>query len=224
MAENLTLHDQEELAECERVIRNGMEEATAIDQAEILVANHGHVKLAVARALYKIYSNKWYKKSHSSFEKYLIDRFDGRLSRGHAYRWIEWMKTSDKMSPIGDIPNEYMARNLQLVPEPLKEKVLDEAIKRGNTTGKNLSDLTYEIFANLPADEQLEVAKHIEEKNSHRGQSPPKVGKSSAQLKDEAEQCVARLRKTAGRLLKGKALLAVNRKLDSVMEAIRGAK
>ena len=84
------------LAELEQLIERGLETFVEV----------GH-------ALREIRDRRLYQPQHTTFEAYLRDRWQPRLSRQHAHRLIQAAQVADVLSPIGDVPaNEAQAREL----------------------------------------------------------------------------------------------------------------
>jgi rubrerythrin len=85
--------ERELLAELEAVVERGMQ--TFIE---------------VGQALMAIRDQRLYRETHSSFEKYLDERWG--ISRAQGYRVIDAARVADAVSPIGDVKNEAIAREL----------------------------------------------------------------------------------------------------------------
>jgi 16S rRNA G966 N2-methylase RsmD len=78
----------------------------------------------VGQALLEVRDRRLYRERYSSFERYVAERWG--FGRAHAYRLMAAAEVAEKVSPVGDIPSERVARELApLLREQGEEAVVD---------------------------------------------------------------------------------------------------
>jgi len=101
---------------------SNIELAAQLDAAEEIIERGMKSFVEVGTALMQIRDERLYRETHGSFEGYCRDRWS--FERAHAYRLIDASAVAIELSPIGDIPNESIARNLLAIKEPSRRRAV----------------------------------------------------------------------------------------------------
>lgn len=130
MTDILPANEAAQLASCEEVIERGIQ-----------------TFYEVGTALAKIRDARLYRMDHDTFETYVSSRWGWHRSR--AYRMIDAAALQDELSPIGDIPNEGVARALKSIPPDRRAEVWEEAVavSSGHVTAKLVEGIVKRITA-----------------------------------------------------------------------------
>lgn len=99
--------------------------STNLVELEAIVAKGRETFLEVGMALMRIHQAELYKSTHSTWEGYCQQRWG--WSRQHAYRLMLAARVAEEVSPVGDIDNERVARELAKAPEGERQQLLLEA-------------------------------------------------------------------------------------------------
>lgn len=107
------------------------EEKDALGEHELTISQGIHAFVAVGQALLAIRDGKLYRADYKTFEDYCRQRWD--FGRSRAYRLMEAAEVASDLSPNGQqmVTNERQARALALVPNHLREEVL-QRVKDGD--------------------------------------------------------------------------------------------
>jgi hypothetical protein len=158
------------LADCETVIERGL--GTFVE---------------VGVALFEICDRRLYLEKHETFEQYCRKRWG--ISRSYAYRQIDAAKIAAIVSPIGDIPNEAVARELsKLNDQPTEQReTWAEAIEEHGPTPTAAQIRAVRTRRHAP-EGQPALEGEIQRKRAHEVTSRLNRGEwwLSATLRDEA--------------------------------------
>lgn len=118
--ESLTSVESERLAALERDIEAGQ-----------------RTFIKMGTALAEIRDNRLYKSQFKTFEEYCREKWN--FSRAHAYRLIDAAEIAEKLSPVGDILTERVARELVKVPKDQRKEIYKSALAKANCEGRKLT-------------------------------------------------------------------------------------
>ncbi len=131
MSEALTVIEQNHFDELVSIVDNGMK-----------------TFYEVGMALMQIRDNRYYRKTHGTFEEFCKDRWD--FSRPRAYQLIKAAEVQDNLSTIVDKPiNEAQARPLTAIKDPDQQReVYQRAVEtapEGKVTAKHIEETVKEV-------------------------------------------------------------------------------
>jgi len=102
----------------------------------------------VGNALAEIRDGELYKTTHPTFEDYCFEKWG--FKRSQAYRLIDAAKIKAELSPMGDIPNERVARALARALPEKRESVFKAALAAAAADGREINFKDVERAAQPP--------------------------------------------------------------------------
>lgn len=114
---------------------NTPDKSERLAKLEAAITQHSFVDRGTALAA--IRDEVLYKPAFPSFEEYCASKWG--FKRAHAYRLIEAAEIAKEASPFGDITKETHARALGKVAKDKRQAVLQAALAKAASAGRNLS-------------------------------------------------------------------------------------